>query len=621
MLDGKTNKQCYSKVATADNDALHSDTVLISGDDRLVSDDNASSLDDRKDLESDGAGSSRNQAHDDESCEASSSSDVSASAGYSAWTTLPSGLMICVGLMVASASVAALITTLVLQLYGGGTPSGFLGLHFGSGTKADSNVPIHPPWPQPFPAALLNEATGSYDPSGRDFINSDGKTPPFWENVRDGKNDTHWGPCLPPKPISGNVEAQVDWSLIVRMNKKRKSDSSIEYPSYTPSLDRKQQMDPWGMCRPGFIIVGAGKCGTSSLYHYITGHDRVLPASEKQIHYFKYYPKESMSWYLRHFPTTETFLGSGALMTGEASPGYLPYPDVAALAARRLPGPRIIVAARDPIDRAWSSYKYNYVVPALDRAVKGKLREKSIPKGMTEEYYRQNHLFSFEDMLKAELKVLRECFKPGGVGETRAQESFGKKRWAMNEFQRRDEKKLPPLIDLDDHCYGGKFKYLVPRKQWAELVKENPDKIINLPNLHLVQSFIGRSLYVLPLEWWYIVYPAEDIYLVCNEDMRDNTLDMLNRLTTWMGLPEYDFSSVIAKGMYNVGGNRGYDKATPWDETNDEAGEGEADEHDLLEEREEEIPISDALRQEVLEFVRPYNERLFKLTGQRCNWL
>ena len=484
------------------------------------------------------------------------------------------------------------------------------------------------PQTRPFPADLLNESSGAYDSNGGDFVNADGKTPPFWANVRDGKNDTHWGPCLPPKPSSHQgEEASLDWKSIVHWNHKRTSDSAIKYPK----RDFPPESPPWGMCKPGFLIIGAGKCGTSSLYHYITGHDRVLPASEKQIHYFKYFPTKPMSWYLGHFPSTQTFLGSGALMTGEASPGYLPYPDVVALAQKRLPGPKIILAARDPLDRAWSSYRYNYVAPALEWAMKGKLREKSIPKGMTEDYYRENHLFSFEEMLKAELKVLRECLEPGGRGERKAKERFGKMAWAIDEFQRREQQGLPPLIDLDEHCYGNKVKHLVPRRQWADLIEANPDKIINLPNLHLVQSFIGRSIYALPLEWWYIAFPPEDIYLVCNEDMRDNTADMLNRLTSWLGLPDFDFSDVVSQGMYNVGGHQGYDKATPWEDVDPDAGDAgdiepqygmqKEDEHDLLEEREENIPISEELRKELLDFVRPYNERLFELTGQRCSWL
>jgi hypothetical protein len=32
------------------------------------------------------------------------------------------------------------------------------------------------------------------------------------------------------------------------------------------------------------------------------------------------------------------------------------------------------------------------------------------------------------------------------------------------------------------------------------------------------------------------------------------------------------------------------------------------------------IPLSDQVRQELEDFVRPYNERLFNLVGRRCNW-
>ena len=32
------------------------------------------------------------------------------------------------------------------------------------------------------------------------------------------------------------------------------------------------------------------------------------------------------------------------------------------------------------------------------------------------------------------------------------------------------------------------------------------------------------------------------------------------------------------------------------------------------------IPLSEEVRQEYLDFVRPYNERLFTLIGKRCDW-
>ncbi len=49
----------------------------------------------------------------------------------------------------------------------------------------------------------------------------------------------------------------------------------------------------------------------------------MLPAKAKQINFFKNYTDYPMKWYLQQFPPAEVFLSKGALMTGEASPGYL----------------------------------------------------------------------------------------------------------------------------------------------------------------------------------------------------------------------------------------------------------------------------------------------------------
>lgn len=104
-------------------------------------------------------------------------------------------------------------------------------------------------------------------------------------------------------------------------------------------------------CKPGFLIIGAGKAGTSSLYKYLVGHDRVLPAKIKQVQFFKYHHELGMRWYLSHFPTAKAFLSSGALMTGEAAPGYLPYPEVAARTQIMMPGSKLLLLVREPIDR------------------------------------------------------------------------------------------------------------------------------------------------------------------------------------------------------------------------------------------------------------------------------
>lgn len=222
---------------------------------------------------------------------------------------------------------------------------------------------------------------------------------------------------------------------------------------------------------------------------------------------------------------------------------------------------------------------------------------------------KKKKLFTFEELVSAELKVLKKCLKPGGRAETGAQEKYGSKPWFQRDHKIRKEHGLPPLRDMEAECYGHKVSSKVPRKQWEQLIDENPDKILKLPNLQLVESIVGRGLYVLPLEWWYVIFGKENIFVVCSEDLRKNTAESVSRVSDFLGLPKFDFNDVVSEGMFNVGGHKGYDTLTNWNSTQQKS-------HFSL----DSIPISDALKQEFSEFVQPFNDRLFELTGTVCNW-
>ena len=78
-----------------------------------------------------------------------------------------------------------------------------------------------------------------------------------------------------------------------------------------------------------------------------------------------------MRWYLSYssnFAMTKSMLSNIVLMTGEASPGYIPNPVTARRVRTDMPSTRIILIAHEPLDRAWSSYKYNY-----ERVAKSKI--------------------------------------------------------------------------------------------------------------------------------------------------------------------------------------------------------------------------------------------------------
>jgi Sulfotransferase domain len=103
---------------------------------------------------------------------------------------------------------------------------------------------------------------------------------------------------------------------------------------------------------PGFIIIGAQKGGTTSLYRYLTAHPDVGEASKKEVHFYDRAYKKGMSWYLAHFPERGIFP-----LVGESSPSYLFHPKVPERIQHTLPEAKLIVLLRNPIDRAYSQYQ------------------------------------------------------------------------------------------------------------------------------------------------------------------------------------------------------------------------------------------------------------------------
>jgi hypothetical protein len=112
---------------------------------------------------------------------------------------------------------------------------------------------------------------------------------------------------------------------------------------------------------PDFLIIGAEKCGTTSLYKALCAHPDVCPARRKEPHFFDYHFARGETWYRAWFP----FLWVRALrrarrgrfLTGEASPDYIFHPHAARRAKQLLPQARLIAILRDPVERAFSHYQ------------------------------------------------------------------------------------------------------------------------------------------------------------------------------------------------------------------------------------------------------------------------
>lgn len=127
----------------------------------------------------------------------------------------------------------------------------------------------------------------------------------------------------------------------------------------------RRRLTGWYRVLPDFVIVGAQKCGTSSLYAYVLQHPCVLPALRKEIHFFgtsKYYTA-GINWYRAHFATSwqKQWLGrryGHTLLTGEASPSYMFRPHAPRQLRVTIPRAKLIVLLRNPVDRAYSHYQH-----------------------------------------------------------------------------------------------------------------------------------------------------------------------------------------------------------------------------------------------------------------------
>lgn len=108
---------------------------------------------------------------------------------------------------------------------------------------------------------------------------------------------------------------------------------------------------------PSFIIVGAMKAGTTSLYDALClGSPQVVPAKTKEIQYFTLNHEAGREWYENQFFDVDT--RGKHVITGEASPYYLYHPLAAQRIHALLPDCKIIALLREPVARAYSQYQH-----------------------------------------------------------------------------------------------------------------------------------------------------------------------------------------------------------------------------------------------------------------------
>lgn len=107
---------------------------------------------------------------------------------------------------------------------------------------------------------------------------------------------------------------------------------------------------------PNFLILGAAKCGTTSLYAYLDQHPDVFFSTPKEPIFFEAEYEQGLDYY-----RTRYFRGwQGERAVGEARTHNLMLPYVPARIRESLPDARLIALLRNPVDRAFSHWWHRY---------------------------------------------------------------------------------------------------------------------------------------------------------------------------------------------------------------------------------------------------------------------
>ncbi len=185
--------------------------------------------------------------------------------------------------------------------------------------------------------------------------------------------------------VKQNPEVAITWGnlgdALTEQNNIQEAIACYRKSCYLQAINTYPELAqlPWKEIKessPDFMIVGATKCGTSSLYNYLSHHPQILLPHKKELDFFWKRYDYGIDWYLAHFPTItdrEDFI------TGEATPNYIRFPLVAQRIKQHCPNIKLILLLRNPVERSisWHYHKLNsgLVKEDLETAISLEMKE------------------------------------------------------------------------------------------------------------------------------------------------------------------------------------------------------------------------------------------------------
>ncbi|WP_347375013.1 sulfotransferase [Aequorivita sp. Q41] len=246
---------------------------------------------------------------------------------------------------------------------------------------------------------------------------------------------------------------------------------------------------------PDFLIVGAQKAGTTSLFYYLSQHPQIVSPYKKEVHYFDggLNPKvdtykKGEKWYRSNFPLKPK---SKKIKTFEASPLYLFNPLAPKRIKELLPNVKIIILLRDPVERAISQYHHENKKEEWDNS--------PIVKAMQMEEERMKTALESKDYKSKEF--IKYSYKARGKYAEQIERYFmlfPKSNILILEsdqfFQKPQEvlKKILSFVEVDDQY---EFKNLTPKNTGKYKAENVNDEVKNYLKNYFNES--NKELYEL----------------------------------------------------------------------------------------------------------------------------
>jgi len=246
-----------------------------------------------------------------------------------------------------------------------------------------------------------------------------------------------------------------------------------------------------GRTRPEFMLVGGAKCGSTSFARYLPAHPQVEIPGPKEPNYWSWHrwPARYQNFFVNESPIPDP--GPGQCISGEFSTSYLIHPLVPRRVQPYLPGLKIFVLLRNPVDRAYSHFMM------AKRA--GQVKE-----------------CSFEEIVRKEMEEIPELLAAHERG-----------------FHNPDGDSKACYSTVD----GTPIRVAKHQRGLPEMIIRDD---MDLRSFY-VRSFLFRSLYHDQLHRWLRLFPRQQLMIIQSEKFFENVADTMNEVAEFLGLEPFEF--------------------------------------------------------------------------------